>query len=93
MTFYSRTPASWALHGKVGLVLALLVAHLAVQAAQHEPNATPEPNANARANADGPVVVSTDKAKEPKKHRETKRGPVKPERYPTQPQQVVKTLR
>lgn len=45
------------------------------------------------ANKEGPVIVSTDKVQTPKKKHEVKRGKVKPDMYPTKPQQVVKALR
>lgn len=41
----------------------------------------------------GPVIVTTDKVKVPKKHRQVKLGKVKPEKFDTKPQQVVKALR
>lgn len=89
MVFSSRPPASWSLHAKAVLALALLASQMAVQAAKNEPPAKPEPNAN----SNGPVVVTTDKVKEPKKHHEVKHGMVKPERHPSHPQRAVNVLR
>lgn len=48
----------------------------------------PEP-----ANKEGPVIVTTDKVKTPAKQRQIKLGKVKPEKFSTKPQQVVKALR
>ena len=41
----------------------------------------------------GPVIVTTDKVKIPKKQRQIKYGKVEPEKFDTKPQQVIKALR
>lgn len=84
----SLAPSSscWASRTKVGLTLAFLVTQMSAQAAPDAP-ARPDPNDT------GPVIVSTDRVKPPSKHRKVSPGPVKPETYPTQPQQEVRTLR
>ena len=45
------------------------------------------------ANKEGPVIVTTDKVKNPKTKREIKRGKVKPDKFATKPQQAVSALR
>jgi len=45
------------------------------------------------ANKVGPVIVTTDKVKIPKKQRPIKLGKVKADKFATKPQQVVKALR
>ncbi|MDB5777776.1 MAG: hypothetical protein JWP79_2492 [Polaromonas sp.] len=45
------------------------------------------------ADKEGPVIVTTDKVKVPKKQRPIKLGKVKPDEFTTKPQQVVKALR
>jgi hypothetical protein len=86
MTPFAPSSSSWASRAKVGLALAFLVGQMPLQAAPQEPD-PPDPKAADRA------VVSTNKGKSPNKHRETKRGPSEPEKYPTKPQQQVRDLR
>ena len=45
------------------------------------------------ANTAGPVIVTTDKLKVPKKQRQVKLGKAKPDKVASKPQQVVKALR
>ena len=56
-------------------------------------NAKDEPALPNGANNEGPVIVSDEQGKPPKTKREVKRGKVKPDQFPTSPQQVVKALR
>jgi hypothetical protein len=87
MTSLVRSSPAWRSPPKIILALAFLVSQVPVQAA------APEPPPQAKPNDSGPVIVSTEPGKIPHKHRETKRGPVKPEKYPTKPQQPVRSLR
>ena len=86
MTSLGHSSSSWISHAKVGLTLAFLVCQITGQAAPNEP-APPDPSAL------GPVVVTTNTGKNPDTHRKVKRGPVKPDEYPTKPQQQVQSLR
>lgn len=86
MTSLVRSSLSWISPTKVVLTLAFLVSQMPVQAASDEP-IPPDPNNS------GPVIVSPEPGKTPHKHRNVKRGQVKPEAYPTKPQKLVRTLR
>ena len=77
---------SWISFIKFALTLAFLASQMAVQAAPDQPN---PPNSG----SSEPVIVSTDKSKNPSKHRDLKRGPIQPEKYPTKPQQQIRNLR
>jgi hypothetical protein len=92
MTTFTRSSSCWVSRTKVGLALTLLVSQMSVQAAPGEPDPPDISNANNSSNS-GPVIVSTEKGKNPNKHRNTKRGPSKPEQYPTKPQQQIPNLR
>ncbi len=86
MTSLAISSSAWVSRAKVGLTLAFLVTQMSAQAAPDA--ATPsDPNDT------GPVIVSTDPVKKPSGRRNVKPGPVKPETYPTKPQQQVRTLR
>jgi hypothetical protein len=87
MTSIVRSSSAWRAPTKAVLTLAFLVSQMPVQAA------APEVFGPANPNDSGPVIVSTDKGKTPNKHRDVKRGPVKPEKYPSKPQQQVRNLR
>lgn len=89
MTTSVRSSSSWVSRAKVGLTLAFLVSQMPLQAAPQEPD---PPDISNSGNA-GPVVVSTDKGKNPNKHRHIKRGPSQPEKHPTKPQQQIRNLR
>jgi hypothetical protein len=89
MTTFARSSSYWLSRTKVGLTLTLLVSQMTVQAAPSEP----DPPDISNASNSGPVIVSTDKGKSPSKQRHLKRGPSKPEQYPTKPQQQVPHLR
>lgn len=86
MTTFFRSSSSCISSIKVGLMLAFLVGQMPVQAALKEPDPPDHTGA-------GPVVVSTDKVKNPNKQRQLKRGPTKPETYATKPQQQIPNLR
>lgn len=90
MTSLAHSSSSWTTRTKVGLTLAFLVSQMAVQAAP-KVSAPPDPNDS------GPVIVSTDKGKNTHKHmhkhRDVKRGSVMPDKYPTNPQPHIGTLR
>jgi hypothetical protein len=75
---------------KAGLAAALLASMLPVQAAGEA--ALPPAGAVAPDDTDK-VIVSDDPVKPPQKHRKVIRAPVKPENYPTKPQQRVRILR
>ena len=87
MTSIVRSFSAWRSATKIVLMLAFLVSQMPAQAAG------PEVPRGANPNDSGPVIVSTDKGKTPKRHRELKPGPVKPEKYPSKPQQQVRNLR
>jgi hypothetical protein len=89
MTPFARSSSSWVSRTKVGLTLAFLVGQMSVQAAPKEP----DPPDISNVSTSEPVVVSTEKGKNPNKHRHTKRGPSKPDQYPTKPQQQIPSLR
>lgn len=81
---------------KIGLALALLGGQGFAQPAAN--GLVPPPEASTQASgqpdaADGPVIVSTDKAKDPKAKHQVKLGKVKPDQYTSKPQQAVKALR
>ncbi len=82
------TPSSsfWGLLTKVGMVLTFVVGQLPVQAGANLPM-------DNNTNDSGPVIVTTDRIKTPSKHRKVSHRPVKPETYPSRPQQEVRTLR
>ncbi|CAM3463413.1 hypothetical protein POHY109586_09220 [Polaromonas hydrogenivorans] len=86
MALLSRSSPSWISSTKIGLMLALLVSQMAVQAAPNKP-------APSNPNDASPVIVSTDRVKHPHKHREAKRARAEPEKLATKPQQMVKDLR
>ena len=81
---YSSEPCAFLT--KVGLTLAFLVTQMSAHAAPAVP-APPDPNDT------GPVIVSVDPVKKAHGRRHVKQGPVKPETYPTKPQQQVRSLR
>lgn len=56
-------------------------------------NAKDEPALTKGTNSEGPVGNSDALGKPPKTKREVKLGKVKPDQFPTNPQQVVKVLR
>lgn len=87
MTAFIRAASCWKSPAKAALALAILASQLPVQAA-----APPQPGPPASGDA-GPVIVSPDPVKPPPKHRTLKRAPVKPQTYPSKPQQAVRTLR
>ena len=84
----SLAPSSscWASRTKVGLVLAFLVTQMPVQAQQNE-SGPRDPDASTSGS------TAKKPGKTPSKHRKETRGPIKPETYPTKPQQEVRTLR
>lgn len=87
MTFHSFLLSRRCITG-LGLTLVLLLSQLPTQAgAQNQPDKPAKPD-----NPDA-VVVSSERVKVPHKHRETKRGQVKPEKFASKPQQMVKSLR
>ncbi len=86
MALLSRSSSSWISRTKIGLMLALLVSQMAVQAAPNKP-------ARSNPNDAAPVIVSTDRVRNPHKHREVKRARIEPEKLPTKPQQMVDALR
>ncbi len=87
MTSIVRSFSAWRSAPKIVLTVAFLVSQMPVQAAAPEVPGPADPNDS------GPVIVSTDKGKPPKRHRELKPGPVKPEKYLSRPQQQVRSLR
>lgn len=87
MTSPVHTSFAWRSPPKIILALAFVASQMPVQAAK------PELPPQANPNASDAVIVTTDKVKKPHKHRETKRGLAKPEKFPSLPQQQVKTLR
>lgn len=86
MTSLIRLPSPSRSRIKAGLTLIFLISQMPLQAAPVEP--VPPDSGNSE-----PVIVSTDKNKKPKTHREQKRGLVQPEKYPTKPQQQIRNLR
>jgi hypothetical protein len=87
MTSIVRSFSAWRSATKIVLTLAFLASQMPVQAAAPEVPGPADPNDS------GPVIVSTDKGKTPNQHRHSKRGPVKPEKYLSKPQQQVRNLR
>jgi hypothetical protein len=89
MTSLVRPPCAWLSPPRLVLTLALLAGHLAAHAAAPDVPGPPDPSDT------GPVIVTTDPLKQPHKHRDVKRAPVKPDtdKYPSKPQQPVQTLR
>ena len=86
MTTFAHSSSSWVSRIKVGLMLAFVISQMPAQAAPKEPD-PPDRTGS------GPVVVSTDRGKNPNKHRQLKHGPSKPEKHATKPQQQVHNLR
>lgn len=87
MTTLTRVASCWKSPAKAALALAILASQMSVQAAAPAVPGPPDPNDS------GPVIVSPDPVKPPPKHRTLKRAPVKPQTYPSKPQQPVRTLR
>lgn len=87
MSIPVRASCGWKLPANAALALAILAGQIPAHAAAPEQPGPPDPNGS------GPVIVSPDPVKPPPKHRTLKRAPVKPQTYPSKPQQPVRTLR
>lgn len=86
MTPFVRSSLSRISPAKAVLTLTFVFSQVPAQAAAPQVPSPPD-------NESGPVIVSTEKGKIPHKHREVKRGQVKPEVQLSKPQKLISTLR